>query len=152
MKFLVDRMLGKLAKTLRLLGYDATYYQGEDRYQLYRIGRQEARTILTRNTKLLPKRPEDQIVHILADRPALQVRELIAKGYVTLDENAVFSRCLLCNATLGQIPRENVEGKVPNYIFYHHQDFFQCPQCGRIYWPGTHQKNMERWVEKLFKL
>ena len=55
MKFLVDRMLGKLAKNLRTLGYDTVYYQGQDPRQLIEIARQQGRAILTRNTNVIPK-------------------------------------------------------------------------------------------------
>ncbi len=86
MKFIVDRMLGKLAKQLRMLGYDTLYYRGEDVYPLIRLGRQEGRVILTRNTKLIPRRPEDVILRITEDEPLLQLKELIQKGNIEMDE------------------------------------------------------------------
>jgi uncharacterized protein with PIN domain len=149
MKFLVDRMLGKLAKELRMLGYDTIYYQGEDVHQLIRWARQEGRVILTRNTKLLPKKSEDRILRVTEDKPALQLKELIQKGQITLDEEALFSRCLVCNSLLNEIPREEAEGKVPDFIFYQQKAFFRCPQCRRIYWQGSHQENMQRKLNKL---
>ena len=57
MKFLADRMLGKLVKELRMLGYDTVYYRGEGTYPLIKLAREEGRVILTRSTKLIPKRP-----------------------------------------------------------------------------------------------
>jgi hypothetical protein len=149
MKFIVDRMLGKLAKQLRMLGYDALYYRGEDLYPLIRLGRQEGRVILTRNTKLMPRRPEDVILRITEDEPLLQLKELIQKANIKIDEGKVFSRCLLCNALLDAISRMEVEGKVPDFIFYQQREFFRCPQCQRIYWPGSHQENMKRRMEEL---
>jgi uncharacterized protein len=149
MKFIVDRMLGKLAKQLRMLGYDTLYYRGEDVYPLIRMARQEGRAILTRNTKLSPRRPEDVILRITEDNPLLQLKELFEKQNIELDEGKVFSRCLLCNAFLDPISRKEVEGKVPDFIFHHHKEFFRCPQCQRIYWPGSHQKNMQRRMEEL---
>jgi len=149
MKFIVDRMLGKLAKQLRMLGYDALYYRGEDVYPLIRLGRQEGRVILTRNTKLIPRRPEDVILQITQDQPLLQLKELIQKANIEFDEGKVFSRCLLCNTLLDPISRMEVEGKVPDFIFYQQKEFFRCPQCQRIYWPGSHQENMQRRIEKL---
>jgi uncharacterized protein with PIN domain len=149
MKFIVDRMLGKLAKQLRMLGYDALYYRGEDVYPLIRLGRQEGRVILTRNTKLIPRRPEDVILRITEDEPLLQLKELIQKANIKIDEGKVFSRCLLCNALLDAISRTEVEGKVPDFIFYQQREFFRCPQCQRIYWPGSHQENMKRRMEEL---
>ena len=150
MKFIVDRMLGKLAKQLRMLGYDALYYRGEDVYPLIRLGRQEGRVILTRNTKLIPRRPEDVILRITEDQPLLQLKELIQKANIEIDEGKVFSRCLLCNTLLDPISRMEVEGKVPDFIFYQQKEFLRCPQCQRIYWPGSHQENMQRRIEALF--
>ncbi len=149
MKFIVDRMLGKLAKGLRMLGYDTIYYRGEDAHQLTQLARQEGRVILTRNTKLIPKRSEDRILWVTEDKPLSQLRELIQKRCISLDEENLFSRCLLCNAPLDEIPREEVEGKVPDFIFYQQKEFLQCPQCRKIYWQGTHQENMKRRIERL---
>ena len=149
MKFIVDRMLGKLAKQLRMLGYDTLYYRGEDVYPLIRLARREGRVILTRNTKLIPRRPEDVILRIAEDDPLLQLKELIQKGNIEMDEGKVFSRCLLCNALLDPISRKEVEGKVPDFIFHQQKEFFRCPQCQRIYWPGSHQENMQRRIKEL---
>jgi uncharacterized protein with PIN domain len=151
-KFLADRMLGKLAKELRMLGYDTIYYQGENAYPLIKWAREEGRVILTRNTKLIPKRPEDHIIRVMEDKPPLQLRELIQKKVISLNEKNLFSRCLLCNILLDEIPREEAEGKVPDFIFYQQREFFRCPQCLRIYWKGSHQDHMQRKVKEFFKV
>lgn len=150
MKFIADRMLGKLARQLRMLGYDTLYYRGEDLYPLIRLARQEGRIILTRSTKLIAKRPEDVIVRLTEDDPFLQLKELIRSKSIEWDEEKVFSRCLLCNALLDPISREQVEGKVPDFIFHQQEEFFRCPQCQRIYWPGSHLEHMQRRMEELF--
>jgi uncharacterized protein with PIN domain len=152
MKFLVDRMLGKLVKGLRMLGYDTIYYRGEDPHQLIRSARQEGRVILTRNTKLIPKSSEDLILQIREDNPSFQLRELVQKRLISLDEANLFSRCLLCNALLNGIPRKEAEGKVPDFIFSNQKEFFRCPQCQKIYWQGSHKENMQRKVEELFQI
>ena len=149
MKFLADRMLGKLAKELRMLGYDTFYYQGADAHQMIQLARQEGRLILTRNTKLTPKRPEDRIIRVMEDNPFLQLKELIQKRHLSLNEENLFSRCLLCNALIDEIPREEAEGKVPDFIFYQQKAFYRCPQCRRIYWQGSHQGNMRKRVAEL---
>jgi uncharacterized protein with PIN domain len=150
MKFIADRMLGKLAKGLRMLGYDTVYYRGEDAYPLIKLAREEGRVILTRNSKLLPKRPEDRITRIMEDKPSLQFKELTQKKIISLNKKALFSRCLLCNILLIEIPREEAEGKVPDFIFYQQKKFFRCPQCLKIYWQGSHQENMQKKVDELF--
>jgi hypothetical protein len=148
-KFLADRMLGKLAKELRMLGYDTIYYRGENAYPLIKLAREEGRVILTRNAKLIPKRPEDHIIRVIQDQPPLQVKELIQKKVISLNEENLFSRCLLCNILLNKISREEVEGKVPDFIFYQQREFSQCPQCLRIYWKGSHQDHMQKKVKEL---
>jgi len=149
MKFLADRMLGKLAKELRMLGYDTVYYRGENVYPMIKLAREEGRVILTRNTKLLPKKPADRIVRIVEDRPPLQLRELIQKKEISLNKENLFSRCLLCNMRLDDISSAEAEGKVPDFIFYQQKDFSRCPQCLRIYWKGSHQDHMQKKIERL---
>ena len=150
MNFLVDRMLGKLVKGLRMLGYDTIYYHGEDLYQLMQMARQESRIILTRNTRLIPKRSEDQIIQVRENNPSHQLKELIRKGLISLDGESLLSRCLLCNTLLNKIAPDEAEGKVPDFIFYQKKEFFICPQCHRIYWEGSHQENMKKKIGELF--
>jgi len=142
-------MLGKLAKELRMLGYDTTYYRGEDVHKLIQLARQEGRLILTRNTKLTPRKLDVAILGVTEDDPILQLRGLIGKGYISLNAETLFIRCLLCNSLLNETSREEVAGKIPDFIFYQQKTFFQCPQCRRIYWQGSHQENMQRKLEKL---
>ena len=151
MKFLVDRMLGKLAKALRLLGYDAIYCQNEDLTQLIRLAREQDRVILTRNTKLVARKPEDRVVRIINDPPKLQLRELYEKGYIAFSEAKSFSRCLICNVLLEGMTRKEVEGKVPDFIFHSYQEFCRCSQCGRIYWPGSHQQHMQKRIREMLE-
>lgn len=150
MRFIADRNLGKLVKELRKLGYDTLYYRGDDLYGIIRIARQENRTILTRNTRLLPRRPEDRVVRIIEDVPREQLRQLIEEGLVSLDQERILSRCLLCNDLLERIAHEEARGRVPDYTFHHQDDFFRCPRCERIYWKGSHQEKMERSIAQLF--
>jgi uncharacterized protein with PIN domain len=149
MKFIADRMLGKLVKELRMLGYDTIYYRGENAHPLITMAREESRVILTRSTKLIPKRPEDRIVRIVQDKPSHQLRELIQGRVISLNEETLFSRCLLCNNLLDRIPREEAEGKVPDFIFYQQKEFFRCPNCSRIYWQGSHQDHMKKRIDEL---
>jgi uncharacterized protein len=151
MKFLADHMLGKLVKELRMLGYDTLYYRGESGYPFIKLARDEGRVILTRNSKLLPRKPEDRIVRITEDKPSLQLRELILNGYASLNEQKLYSRCLLCNALLDQISRDEVEGKVPDFIFYQHKEFSRCPQCLKIYWQGSHLDHMKLKMKELLR-
>ena len=149
MKFLVDRTLGKLVKGLRMLGYDTIFHRGEDAYQLIRLARSESRILLTRDTKLQPRKPEDQIARITEDNPSLQLKGLFQGGFISIHDEKPFSRCLECNGLLSQIPREEAEGRVPDFVFYHQEGFFRCPQCQKIYWKGSHHQNMEKKLQEL---
>jgi len=132
-----------------MLGYDTVYYRGEDAYPLIKLAREEGRVILTRTTKLTPKRPEDRIVRIMEDKPSFQLRELIQIKIISLHDETPFTRCLVCNILLNEMPREEAEGKVPDFIFYQRKEFFRCPQCSRIYWQGSHQDHMQKKIEEL---
>lgn len=132
-----------------MLGYDTVYYRGKNAYPLIKLAREEGRVILTRTTKLTPKRPEDRIVRITEDKPSFQLRELIQIKIISLHEETPFSRCLVCNILLNEMPREEAEGKVPDFIFYQRKKFFRCPQCSRIYWQGSHQDHMQKKIEEL---
>jgi len=151
MKFLADTMLGKLAKELRMLGYDALYYRGQNPYELFQLARQQERLILTRNTRLTPKTKEDRIIQITEDNPMLQLKELLKQGIVALNEETLFSRCLLCNSLLKEITQEEAEGKVPDFVFYQQKEFYRCSHCHHIYWPGSHQERMQKRLKEFFQ-
>jgi uncharacterized protein with PIN domain len=149
MKFLVDRTLGKLAKALRMLGYDTIYFRGEETHRLFHLARAEGRVILTRNTRLGPKTPEDKVILVEEDKPFLQLRELIRNKLISGGGENRFSRCLLCNAILERAAPGEIEERIPDFVFHQQQEFFRCPECHRIYWPGSHQENMNKRVEEL---
>ena len=133
-----------------MLGYDTLSYRGEDAYSLIRLAREENRIISSRSSKLTPKRPEDRIIRILEDKPSSQLKELVQAGVVNLQEETLFSRCLVCNMLLRQISHDEAEGEVPDFIFYQQKEFFRCPQCSRIYWKGSHHDHMKEKIEELF--
>ncbi len=149
-KFLVDTMLGRLAKELRMLGYDTLYYRGKNPHELIELARLQDRILLTRNTKWTPLPKEVRVITIFQDDPVLQLKELLREEMIVLNHRSLFTRCLLCNASLRQMTRENAEGKVPDFIFSQQKEFYQCPQCLKIYWPGSHQERMEKRMRDLF--
>jgi uncharacterized protein len=148
-KFIVDAMLGKLVKELRMLGYDTLYYRGKDLHELIQLASQQERVILTRNTRLNPETTENPIIRVIEDNPVMQLKELLRQGVIAMNEETSFSRCLLCNAFLDNISREEAEGKVPDFVFHQQKAFFRCPRCQKIYWPGTHQQRMKKRVKEL---
>jgi uncharacterized protein with PIN domain len=152
MKFIADRTLGKLAKGLRMLGYDTVYFRGGDLHRLLHLAREEDRILLTRNTKLALQRPNDRILTLTDDDPSRQLEEVVRKASLRPEGKTPFSRCLLCNEPIEKISPHEAEGKIPEFIFIQQKEFYRCPQCRRIYWQGSHLENMAKKVEKLRKL
>jgi len=146
-KFAADRMLGKLAKWLRVMGQDVIYGQHLSGYGLIRAARAENRLILTRDRKLKRKQPPD-FLFIESDHYREQLRQVIhACGLRPLDN--AFTRCLECNTVLEPRAKAAVEKNVPPYVLATQKNFSWCPKCRRIYWPATHHQKM---VEELRRI
>jgi uncharacterized protein with PIN domain len=146
-KFAADRMLGKLAKWLRIIGHDVIYGKHLSGYGLIRAARLEDRLILTRDRKLKNKQPPD-FLFIESDHHREQLRQVIqACGLNPMDKP--FSRCLECNLILQPQSKAAVEKAVPAYVYSTQENFFSCPKCRRVYWPATHH---ERMLEELKQL
>jgi len=146
-RFLLDAMLGRLATWLRLLGYDAVYSQAEDAV-LLRQSREEGRILLTRDTRLLRRRELPPHLGIESDHVAEQLRQVVQA--LRLDVRVPRARrCARCNAPLSPQSKAEVAGRVPDFIFSHHADFWGCPTCGRIYWAGSHRQHMDARIHTL---
>ncbi len=142
MKFLTDRNLGKLAKWLRILGYDTVCHQGDiDRTFLER-GRAEGRVVLSRRRDLVKRNYRGRMAIIYADTVADQIDEIIDTLGVHPDPTLYFTRCLRCNAKLSEVPKAEIECSVPPYIHDTQERFFLCPECKAVFWAGTHRDNM----------
>jgi uncharacterized protein with PIN domain len=147
-RFAVDSMLGKLARWLRLLGYDTIYDPDVDDRQLAAIANQENRVLLTRDTRLPKELRVDNFYLVQTSALDGQLREVI--DHFGLDvESYFFSRCSLCNEPVRSASRKEVEGKVPGYVFSSAEEFFVCPGCGRVYWAGSHYENARKFIEKI---
>lgn len=136
MKFIVDVMLGKLAKWLRILGYDTLYKRDWEDDELIELARAEGRILLTADRELWRRRQVNRKIFISSDRWQEQLRELAR--VLPLDIGGLFTRCIECNLPLEQVSREEVRGLVPPYVHATQEDFGRCPNCGRIYWRGSH--------------
>lgn len=147
MRFLLTRELGRLAKWLRILGFDAFYFKEGNAGTLVILALKENRTIVTRNLRL-PKVPGVRTVVIRAERIREQIAELKKQMGLPIDPQRMFSRCIICNTELMELPKEAAAGSVPAYVFETQERFMQCPGCARVYWQGTHWGNAQKVLQE----
>lgn len=146
MKFVADKMLGKLAKWLRILGFDTLYLDHPSLPEIMeRVA--EGRIFLTRNRKVFQHVPG--AVFISSDDWKAQLEELVERGCVEAGEARWFTRCILCNELLIGVSKEEVDRSVPEYIRQTAPSFARCPLCGKIYWPGSHLARMKERIGRL---
>jgi len=131
-------MVGKLARWLRVLGFDVVYSNRIDDNELVRRAELENRVILTRDTGIRSTRT----LLIESDNYEDQIRQVIQA--LSLKDFRVFTRCLECNGLLQPVSKEEVFERIPPYIYLTQDQFARCPDCGRIYWHGTHADEMRR--------
>lgn len=143
MKFLVDQPLAGLAKWLRLGGFDAEVMN----FSSHPRGLpppETGRHLLTRQTKYRQP-PREDILILEANDPKDQLAEVFRRLNLSRQDLAPLSRCGECNDLLVPVPREQILGLVPDHVFQTQAEFFQCPRCGRVFWPGSHQARI--WAE-----
>ena len=138
--FAADRMLGRLAKWLRILGYDVIYGRHLSGHGLIRAARADGRLILTRDRSLARKQPPP-FLFIESNDFAEQLRQVL-RVYDLSPGDRLFTRCLVCNSQLQPRSKQAVEKLVPAYVFAAHERFAWCSCCQKLYWPATHHQRM----------
>jgi len=141
MKFIADVMLGRLAKRMRLLGFDVLYDRTMDDNEIIRLSLAQNRVILTRDTGLAVRPLAANHVFIKYDALDDQLGQILdTPTFASVP--GLLTRCSCCNEPLTSISRSDVRDRVPQYVYERYDDFSQCTKCERIYWKGTHVKNM----------
>ncbi len=141
MKFIADVMLGKLAKRLRLIGFDVLYDRTLDDNEIIRLSLAQNRVILTRDIALAGRPLASNRLLIESSDILDQIGEVVS-AFPLERLPAFFSRCSVCNEPLAAVSREEVRDSVPAYVHETHDSFFRCGVCGRVYWRGTHVRRM----------
>lgn len=142
-RFICDFMLGRLAKWLRLLGFDTAYYRNADGKTIINRSKKEGRIILTRS-KILSEKFEDLI--LIESENLMDQLEQITRS---VKIKSPFSRCPLCNIETKEVRKETIKEDVPPYVFEIHNDFKRCPECGRVFWKGTHYKEIKKVIDEI---
>jgi hypothetical protein len=145
-KFICDGMLGKLCKLLRTSGIDTTY--SNEGIDILLKARKDKRIILTKNTHL---RNKNNVFFIEASQSLNQLKDVFDKFDLT---NSIqpFSRCIVCNEELTQIDKNSARDKIPYYTYKKFDEFAICPNCQRVYWKGSHYKNMVAKIKKALEI
>lgn len=139
-KFIADVHLGKLARLLRMFGFDTVYKNDFSLDELLKIGKDENRILLSRNAAV-SKMLADRCFFVSDENPFGQIKQVI-QHFNLKEQLHPFSRCIVCNGTLETVSKERVTDLLQKNTASYFQEFWQCSDCKRIYWKGSHFKKM----------
>ena len=145
-KFIADVHLGKLARYLRLLGFDTVYERELDDAAIASRSRDERRIVLTRDRGLLKRSAVTHGHAVRSMNADAQLLEIV-EAFDLRARVAPFSRCLKCNGPVRSVERELVEHRLPKYTRLAYGHFFRCDHCGSVYWPGAHFARLRSLVD-----
>jgi hypothetical protein len=148
MEFIVDCMLGKLAKWLKILGFDAAYLNRAEDRELLLLARREKRVLLTKDQGLLKAAAGIPSLFIESDDWQEQLAQVL-DSFRLRELARPHSRCLLCNVGLKKIPKRTAKNLVAPFVFERAGSFSICPSCGRVFWPGTHFEDMDLKIARI---
>jgi len=150
-KFIVDAMLGSLAKWLRLLGYDTLYSTSYNDAQIISIAARAKRIMVTSDKGLYRRAIKAGLRAVLLPESGVteSLARLASAGLIELRVDPSKSRCPLCNGVLKEVTDKNlVRGRVPPGALAKYSKFYVCTRCGHVYWEGGHWRNIRRIVEE----
>jgi len=147
-RFILDAHLGKLAKYLRMLGFDSIYRNDYGDEEIIELSEKEKRIILSRDKLLLQSRRVTHGYYVRSTEKHQQLRELVQK-FDLYSQFKSFTRCMTCNGELVPKTGEEIRGLLPGDILQLYSEFFFCPNCGKVFWKGSHFKRMESFIRDL---
>jgi uncharacterized protein with PIN domain len=149
-RFIADVMLGRLARWLRIAGFDVLYSNSFTDDELVALSRRDGRVLLSRDTRLLVRKAVRRFIFLESEDIKDQIRQIL-RVTGTRSLPALLTRCLGCNEVLAEVPRAQVRDSVPPYVFETQKQFKVCGRCMKIYWAGTHRQAVLRTLERLLK-
>jgi uncharacterized protein with PIN domain len=150
MTFLVDCMLGRLAKWLKVLGFDAVYFSRAEDDDLLALARRQGRVLLSRDHALLGRAKGLTSLFIESESWPDQVRQVLAR-FDLFGDVRPYTRCLECNVPLKTLSKDDAANLIAPFVHERAGAFALCPSCGRVYWPGTHQEAMQDQIDNILK-
>jgi uncharacterized protein with PIN domain len=148
--FMVDANLGKLARGLRMLGFDAAYDNQLDDSEIVDIAAREKRIVLTRDRKLLFRKAVTHGFWIRSDDVDTQLKEVLQRCDL-YDQVKPLQRCMECNGEIESVARERVWSRLEPLTRRYYREFYRCSRCDRIYWEGSHVEHMSGVIHQLLK-
>jgi uncharacterized protein with PIN domain len=150
MKFIADAMLGRLAKWLRLMGFDVLYYHDISDRELIRIAREQERTILTRDTRLVKSSAIKDPIYIQSDAVFAQLMQM--RDRLDFRNASLLGRCEICNGTLSCVPeKKEIRDLVPDFVYHNFESFVRCEECGKVYWEGSHFRKIREKIGEVMR-
>ncbi len=147
-RFVLDVHLGRLAAYLRMLGFDTDYRNCASDPDLVRTASEEQRILLTRDRALLKHSAVTRGYRLRQTDSRRQAAEVVNRFELARCLRP-FTRCMACNGLLRPAGKAQVSGRLPARTAALYEEFQECPDCGRVYWKGSHYRRMCRWVEEL---
>lgn len=147
-RFVADAMLGRLARWLRLLGFDCVYDAEAGDDEVVRRALDEGRILLTRDRSLPEEWWIQDVCVLRAERPDDQLVEVVERLGLR-DRLRPLTRCSECNGPLRPLPRESARGRVPEGVLAREERFWECADCGHVYWQGSHADRIREVVARL---
>jgi uncharacterized protein with PIN domain len=146
--FVADCHLGKLARDLRLLGFDVAYDNDANDRQLLAIMREGNRALLTRDRRLLMHAIVQHGYYLRSQNPINQTIEVLRR-FDLFSAITPFTRCLRCNAPLEKIGKTEIIEKLKPLTKIYYEEFRRCSGCAQIYWPGSHFSKLQKRITEL---
>lgn len=148
--FLLDGHLGKLARYLRLLGFDAVHADGCQDEDLVAAASRDGRILLTRDRALLKRRAVTHGYWVRSTAPLVQAQEVVRR-FDLADQAEPFTRCLACGSPLLAVEKEEVRERIPPRVAAWRDDYLRCTGCGKLYWEGTHHPRLRATVDRILE-
>jgi uncharacterized protein with PIN domain len=148
-QFVVDSMLGRLARWLRILGFDTWYFREIDDRELLKLHAETGRVLLTRDTRLVQCRGVGSHVLVRYDGWEDQLRQVAGALSLNVCPERMLTRCLLCNRPLERLAPQEAYGRIPDHVAATTSVFRGCKSCDKVFWAGTHRKRMQEVVSML---
>ena len=147
-RFLVTEEGGRLARWLRLLGYDTVWAKGFSLSNVYCQAYNERRIVVTRNRKIRAS-GLFQVRHLKSERVEEQLQQLMREVKLAVDHKWLFTRCDVCNVPVEPIDTSRVTDRVPPHGAHTQSRFFTCPACQRVYWAATHWHRVRAFLDRV---